>query len=639
MMWSKHPWPKALSGIKDFGLALLSVAVALGGALLLQRWQLRDAEVPLFLFAVAVASWYGGVRAALMALVLSCASFDYFFVEPLYTLDISRTDLPYFLVFIAFTFLVSWFSAVRRRVEKDLLRARDKLEMEMAQRTRQAGLLNLTHDSIFVRDMQDIITYWNRGAQELYGWTSGEAIGKNAHELLQTAFPAPIEEIRARLMSAGRWEGELRKIKADGTQVTVASRWSLRRDERGRPAAILQTENDVTEHQKREQEILSLNEELRKRTDRLETEVAERTRHANLLDLTHDSIFVRDMSDIITYWNLGSQELFGWKPDEAIGKYAHELLCSVFPVPIEEIHAELLRSGRWEGELGKTRADGTRLVVSARWSLQRDKQGRAAAILATNDDITERKQWEQEILSLNQELGRRSAQLEASNKELEAFAYSVSHDLRAPLRHMAGFTELLQKQSAGVLNERSQRYVNIVLESAKRMGNLIDDLLTFSRLGRADTHKTMVSLDQLVKEVLTEVRQDAKGRNIVWKFDRLPACYGDRSMLRLVLINLISNAVKFTRTRERAEIEVGCMEQEKDKVVVFVRDNGIGFDMKYVNKLFGVFQRLHPPEAFEGTGIGLATVGRIVHRHGGEVWAEGFLDKGATFYFSLCKSP
>jgi light-regulated signal transduction histidine kinase (bacteriophytochrome) len=177
----------------------------------------------------------------------------------------------------------------------------------------------------------------------------------------------------------------------------------------------------------------------------------------------------------------------------------------------------------------------------------------------------------------------------------------------------------------------------MMLESAKRMGNLIDDLLAFSRIGRTETQKTLVSLAQLVREALTEVRQDTEGRNIAWKIGALPDFYGDRSMLRLVLINLISNAIKFTRTRPRAEIEIGCADGNKDDLVVFVRDNGVGFDMKYVNKLFGVFQRLHPSDVFEGTGIGLATVQRIIHRHGGKVWAEGAVDSGATFYFSAPK--
>jgi light-regulated signal transduction histidine kinase (bacteriophytochrome) len=169
------------------------------------------------------------------------------------------------------------------------------------------------------------------------------------------------------------------------------------------------------------------------------------------------------------------------------------------------------------------------------------------------------------------------------------------------------------------------------------MGNLIDDLLAFSRIGRAETKKTKVDLEQLFKEVVAEIRQDAKGRDIAWKIGALPVCYGDRSMLRLVVVNLVSNAVKFTSMRTPAEIEIGCAERNNKEVEVFVRDNGAGFDMQYVNKLFGVFQRLHLPEQFEGTGIGLATVQRIIHRHGGEVRAEGAVDQGATFYFSLPK--
>jgi len=170
------------------------------------------------------------------------------------------------------------------------------------------------------------------------------------------------------------------------------------------------------------------------------------------------------------------------------------------------------------------------------------------------------------------------------------------------------------------------------------MGTLIDDLLAFSRIGRAETQKTMVSLAQLVKEAVSEVQQETDGRNIVWRIGALPDVYGDRSMLQLVLVNLIANAVKFTRTRQQAEIEIGRTTGKEDEVVVFIKDNGVGFEMKYVNKLFGVFQRLHRAEEFEGTGIGLATVQRIIHRHGGRVWAEGLVDRGATFYFSVPKS-
>ena len=236
------------------------------------------------------------------------------------------------------------------------------------------------------------------------------------------------------------------------------------------------------------------------------------------------------------------------------------------------------------------------------------------------------------------ELLRASDELQAANKELEAFAYSVSHDLRAPLRHMAGFGELLQKNVNAALDDKSQRYMAMILESAKRMGGLIDDLLAFSRIGRVEPQMTLVNLDQLVEEVVAEVKHEAASREIDWRIDPLPLCYGDRSMLKIVLVNLVSNAIKFTRQRARAEIEIGCAKGSEREVVVFVRDNGAGFDMKYVDKLFGVFQRLHHADEFEGTGIGLATVQRIIHRHGGTVRADGSIDQGATFYISVRKS-
>jgi PAS domain S-box-containing protein len=482
----------ARSPVLRYGLAAGSFAVALGLALLEQLYGFRNLEVPLFLFAIAVTVWYAGIGPAILALLLSSLAFDYFFTEPRHSFYVRSSELPYYAVFILFALLLTWFSAVRRRVERDLVETRDHLQIEIEERTQQASLLNLTHDPIFVRDMSDVITYWNRGAQELYGWTDKEAIGRHSQELLQTIFPTPLEDIRAELLRTNRWEGELKKTKADRTQVVVASRWSLRRDEQERPVAILET----------------------------------------------------------------------------------------------------------------------------------------------NNDITERKRREEEIQGLNKELARRSTELESINRELEAFAYSISHDLRAPLRHMAGYTELLQKKASSVVDEKSKHYMAMILDSAKRMGNLIDDLLAFSRIGRAETQKTLVSMAQLVREAIAEVRQDTQERNIVWKIGALPDFYGDRSMLRLALVNLIANAVKFTRPRPQAEIEIGCANGNRDELVVFIKDNGVGFDMKYVGKLFGVFQRLHQSEAFEGTGIGLATVQRIIHRHGGKVWAEGAVDGGATFYFS-----
>jgi light-regulated signal transduction histidine kinase (bacteriophytochrome) len=263
--------------------------------------------------------------------------------------------------------------------------------------------------------------------------------------------------------------------------------------------------------------------------------------------------------------------------------------------------------------------------------------GAIAALLTKT--VADRHRAQEQLRDLNTELEQRvrnrTAQLDAANKELEAFSYSVAHDLRAPLRHLSGFADLLQKQAAASLDERGLRYLYIISQSAREMGRLIDDLLEFSRTGRTELQKRIVSLEQLVKEVRHELRSETEGRNIVWDVGPMPEVYADRALLRLVIVNLLSNAIKFTRHRALTQIQVGATVGDNNEVVFFVRDNGVGFDMKYVDKLFGVFQRLHRKQEFEGTGIGLANVQRIIHRHGGLTWAEGTVDGGASFWFSL----
>jgi len=233
------------------------------------------------------------------------------------------------------------------------------------------------------------------------------------------------------------------------------------------------------------------------------------------------------------------------------------------------------------------------------------------------------------------ELKRRGELLQAANKELEAFSYSVSHDLRAPLRHIDGYASLLAKTVGSTLTDKGQRYLQTISDSAKQMGQLIDDLLVFSRMGRQEMLHATVDLNQLVKTVIHDLRLDLQAKPISWTIGALPTVSADPAMLRQVYMNLISNAVKFTATRSEPKIEIGARDGPPGEIELFVRDNGVGFDMQYVNKLFGVFQRLHRNDEFEGTGIGLANVRRIIHRHGGRTWADGALDQGATFYFSL----
>ena len=237
-------------------------------------------------------------------------------------------------------------------------------------------------------------------------------------------------------------------------------------------------------------------------------------------------------------------------------------------------------------------------------------------------------------VQLEARVRERTEELRATNNELEAFSYSVSHDLRAPLRHVTGFATLLDQHAGPSLDDQGRRYLTTIADAAARMAKLIDDLLAFSRMGRASVSKRRVELSQLVREARDEVSADLNGRRIAWTIDELPAVDADPALLRPVLVNLLSNAVKYTSTRDQARIEVGT-ESRAGELVVFVRDNGVGFDMAYAHKLFGVFQRLHRADEFSGTGIGLANVRRIIQRHGGRTWAEGTLDAGATFYFSL----
>jgi PAS domain S-box-containing protein len=359
-------------------------------------------------------------------------------------------------------------------------------------------------------------------------------------------------------------------------------------------------------------------------------------RYRTLFEYAPDGILIADSESHYVDANTSICRMLGYTHDELIGLHAADIVTPTEVQHIEPALSAIKAESNYHREWQFRRKDGS--IFAAEVIATRMPEGN---LLAMIHDITERKQVEEKIRQLNVELEQRvverTTQLQVANKELEAFSYSVSHDLRTPLRHVVGFVELLKSDAGPLLSEKSRQYLATISESARRMGDLIDDLLAFSQIGRSEMQKSTVNLNNLVQETLTDLEDETKGRTIIWKIDPLPEVQADRPLLRQVLVNLLANAVKFTGSRNPATIEVGCASVDNKESVFFVRDNGAGFDPKYTDKLFGVFQRLHSSNEFEGTGIGLANVQRIIQRHGGRVWAEGAVDQGATFYFSIPK--
>jgi PAS domain S-box-containing protein len=361
-------------------------------------------------------------------------------------------------------------------------------------------------------------------------------------------------------------------------------------------------------------------------------------RYRSLVELSPDALFVQ-IDDKIVFINTAGVKLLGaQKARDIIGRAP---LGFIHPDDRKRIQQRVRKLYDEHKPLHFTehrilRLDGTAIDVEMAAS-PLVFEGKAAAQVILHD-ITDRKRAEEEIRRLNLELEQRvverTTELETANKELEAFSYSVSHDLRAPLRHIEGFVEILRSTKAQTLDEEGQRHLQTIADSSRQMGKLIDDLLSFSRTTRVELRKVQVSLDDLIRSVLHEMEPDVKDRNIEWHIGELPQVEGDPALLRQVFYNLIGNALKYTRTRGGTKIDIGSTRVDNE-IVVFVKDNGVGFDPRYAQKLFGVFQRLHRASEFEGTGIGLANVRRIITRHGGRTWAESELDKGATFFFSL----
>ncbi len=496
----------------------------------------------------------------------------------------------------------------------------------------QSTALETAANAIVITDVQGIIRWLNPAFVALTGFTSAETIGKTPRLLKSGLHKREFYQSLWNTILAGRtWRGNFTNRRKDGSLYDDEHTITPVRSKQGVITHFIAIMDDVTERNQAEQK-------LRESEERLET----------VTEKLNEGLILFDLDGQLLRWNRAALEMHGFANDN---KWRHQLneLTEIFE--LSTVDGTVLPIEQWP-LLRVLRNENVRnLEVRMRWigsdrqrvfshsgAILREPSGKQIAFL-TIDDITERKHAEDEIRGLNAELEQRVAertvQLQAANQELEAFSYSVSHDLRAPLRHVTGFVELLQRDAGPSLSDKSLTHLATISQAAQRMEDLIDDLLTFARIGQSEMRKTQVNLDELVRETLGDFQAETRERNIVWTIQVLPMVLADRALLRLVLVNLISNALKFTGARIEARIEIGCAPAGSAETVIFIRDNGAGFDPKYSEKLFGVFQRLHSQSEFEGTGIGLANVGRIIHRHGGRVWAEGVVDGGATFYFSI----
>jgi PAS domain S-box-containing protein len=477
--------------------------------------------------------------------------------------------------------------------------------------TARDGILILDADTGRISDVNPFLV-------ELLGFSHDEVVGKTIGEL------SPFKDIESnkvmleRLQKNGyvRYE-DLPLETRDGRYIAVEFVSNVY--QAGDRSVIQCNVRNITERKKVEASLMRL---------------------ASIVESSDDAIIGKDLNGIITDWNKGAEKVFGYAAGEMVGTSILRL------IPGDRLHEEdqiLGKVSRGESvehfETLRQAKDGRLINVSLTSSAIRDASGKVTGVSKVAHNITARKAAEEKILQLNLELEQRvverTAELQSANRELEAFSYSVSHDLRAPLRHVTGFVTLLQNSAGPSLSEGDLILLTDISEAAARMGVLIDDLLEFSRVGKSEMRKANVNLDELVRETLGDFQADTQNRSIAWKIGLLPDVWADRALLRMALVNLISNAVKFTGARAQTKIEIGCVPGGDRETVISIRDNGAGFDPQYADKLFGVFQRLHDRDEFEGTGIGLANVQRIIQRHGGRTWAEGVVDSGATFYFSL----
>jgi PAS domain S-box-containing protein len=481
------------------------------------------------------------------------------------------------------------------------------------------------HAIVAITDPQGKITYVNDKFCAISQYSREELLGQD-HRIINSGHhpKAFISDIWKTIGHGRVWKGEIKNRAKDGSFYWVDTTIVPFLNEQGKPRQYVAIRADITARKLAEEKLRASTKEV------LDLKAA--------LD-EHAIVAITDSRGKITFVNDKFCAISQYSREELLGQ-DHRIINSTFHPKefIRDLWATIGRGRVWHGEIKNRAKDGSFYWVDTTIVPFLSDDGKPRQYIAIRADITERKKAEEAVHRMNAELERRvterTAQLETANRELEAFSYSVSHDLRAPLRAVDGFSQAVIDDFGAQLPDEGRRQLQIIRYSAQRMGALIDDLLTFSRLSRQALNKRSVDTNILVRMALQELGSPWPGRRIEIRTAELPPSPGDPALLKQVWINLLANALKYTRKRDPAIIEIGC-ELPPTGPVYYVRDNGTGFDMKYADKLFGVFQRLHRMEDYEGTGVGLATVQRIIHRHGGRVWAEATVGRGATFSFTL----
>ncbi len=488
-----------------------------------------------------------------------------------------------------------------------------------------AAIVDSSDDAIIGKDFEGKVVSWNAGAERMLGYTAAEMLGQPITRLQAPDRPDEEAHILEEVKRGGIRHYETVRICKGGQPIELSLTVSPIKNASGDIIGISSSGRDITERKRAEREIRE-----------------SRVRFSGIIGLAMDAIISVDSRQHITIFNAAAEKMFRCPARDALGQPLDRFIPERFREAHRGFVAAFGRTGVTSRAMGNLhplsglRADGEEFPIEA--SISHIEVGGEQTYTVILRDITERKRAEDQIRQLNAELEQRvqerTAELSVANKELESFTYSVAHDLRAPLRHIDAFSKILEEDFAAELPEQAAHYLQNIRNSTGKMSLLVDDLLNLARVGRQELRRQTTLLRGLVDEVVADLQEETTGRSLEWHIQPLPAVDCDPGLMKLVFANLLSNAVKYTRPRPVAVIEVGCRKENGGRAI-FVRDNGVGFSMKYVDKLFGVFQRFHRAEEFEGTGVGLATVDRIVRKHGGHIWAEAAVDKGATFYFTV----